>query len=158
MTPNEQLVHNFYSAFQRKDWQAMAACYHPEATFSDPVFPGLRGAEVGAMWHMLVTAGTDLQLEFEKPVTRDEAVICRWIARYTFSKTGRKVENHVSATLQFRDGKITAHRDVFDLWRWCRMALGTTGILLGWSGLIRGKVRGMARKNLNQFMQKNGYV
>lgn len=155
MTSMEQLVHHFYTAFQRKDRQTLVATYHPEATFSDPVFPALHGSEVGAMWHMLITAGTDLQLDFKEPVTDGETVICCWRARYTFSKTGRKVDNHVVATLYVCDGKITRHQDVFDFWRWCRMALGLTGILLGWTSLVQEKVRAMARKNLKQFMGKN---
>lgn len=151
MTAHEQLTHTFYAAFQRKDWRTMAACYHAEARFSDPVFPELRGAAVGTMWQMLLTAGKDLRMEFDAPITEGEVVTCRWRAFYTFSKTGRPVENHIRATLRFRDGKIFAHTDHFDLWKWSRMALGPTGWLLGWSSLVQGKVRALAKKSLEQF-------
>lgn len=152
MTPAERATFEFYSAFQRKDWQTMAASYHDEARFSDPVFPELRGAAVGAMWQMLVTAGKDLRIEFDAPTTQGETVMCQWRAFYTFSKTGRPVANHIRATLRFRDGKIIDHTDRFSLWKWSRMALGPTGWLLGWSGLVQGKIRAMAKRSLQQFV------
>ena len=53
---SETLIRRFYDAFAALDGAAMAACYHPQASFSDPVFPDLRGAEPGAMWRMLTAA------------------------------------------------------------------------------------------------------
>jgi hypothetical protein len=50
---NDELIQRFYAAFDRKDGDAMAACYMPDARFDDPVFPGLTGREPGDMWRML---------------------------------------------------------------------------------------------------------
>ena len=47
--PNAALIERFYEAFQRRDVDAMAACYAPDVTFSDPVFVGLHGGEVIAV-------------------------------------------------------------------------------------------------------------
>ena len=58
MSANEELIHTLYRAFQRKDGAAMAACYHPDATFRDEVFT-LRGKQVGAMWRMLCEGAKD---------------------------------------------------------------------------------------------------
>jgi ketosteroid isomerase-like protein len=155
MTPYEALVQQFYQAFQQRDWQGMQACYHTDVVFRDPVFPELRGPKAKAMWHMLVTAGTDLRIEFDLPVTEGDAVTCRWRAFYTFSKTGRLVENHIQARFRFRDGLIVEHTDLFDLWRWSRMALGATGIWLGWTPFVHNKIRTMAAKNLTRFLERN---
>jgi ketosteroid isomerase-like protein len=155
MTPEEALVDRFYRAFQQRDWQGMQACYHANIVFRDPVFPELHGAQAKAMWHMLVTAGTDLRIEFDPPVATGDRVTCRWRAFYTFSKTGRKVENHIQASFRFQDGLIIEHTDSFDLWRWSRMALGATGVWLGWSGFLKGKIRAMAAKNLAQFVARH---
>ncbi len=46
---NRELIERFYRAFQQRDAATMAACYHADATFRDPVFE-LQGAHVGAMW------------------------------------------------------------------------------------------------------------
>ena len=52
MHPNAQLIQTFYTAFQNRDAAGMAACYHPEVVFSDPVFPHLEGPKAIAMWQM----------------------------------------------------------------------------------------------------------
>ena len=60
MHPNAALIEQFYQGFQKKDHAAMAACYHPDIHFSDPVFTDLKGFRAGAMWHMLTERGKDL--------------------------------------------------------------------------------------------------
>ena len=87
------LLARFYSAFARHDWATMGACYHPEAQFSDPVFPHLDAAHVRAMWKMLLISGTDLRVEFR--VIEETATEGRveWDAWYTFGATGRRVHN-----------------------------------------------------------------
>ena len=64
MHANEQLIHNFYSAFLDKDYQTMQNSYAEEATFSDPVFQHLSVQEVRAMWEMFCKRGKDMQLTF----------------------------------------------------------------------------------------------
>jgi hypothetical protein len=75
----------------------------------------------------------------------------RWIARYTFTKTGRPVENHVASEFEFKDGKILRQVDRFPFWRWSHMALGLPGTLLGWSSVIRNAVRREAARSLAAF-------
>ncbi len=60
---SRELIERFYAAFDRKDGDAMAACYHPDARFSDPAFGELRGAEIGRMWRMLTERGEELEVE-----------------------------------------------------------------------------------------------
>src|SRR4051794_16551090 len=64
MHPNEELLERFYTSFQRKDSAGMAACYHPEITFSDPVFRDLKGPKAAAMWEMLTGRAKDMQITF----------------------------------------------------------------------------------------------
>lgn len=152
--PHAQLIEQFYSSFQRKDYAGMIACYHPQVQFSDPVFTDLRGKQAGAMWHMLVERGRDLTLEFRDVSASGDTGKAHWEAKYTFN-TGRKVLNIIDASFEFRDGKIIRHRDSFDLWRWTRMALGTTGVLLGWSPIVQNKVRATGRAGLDAFIAKH---
>ncbi|HWK19008.1 MAG TPA: nuclear transport factor 2 family protein [Solirubrobacteraceae bacterium] len=51
--PNEELIARFYAAFAERQGEVMAACYAPDARFSDPVFTDLIGREPGDMWRML---------------------------------------------------------------------------------------------------------
>ena len=70
----------------------MAACYTPDARFTDPVFD-LTGAEVGAMWTMFCERGRDLALTWRDVRADDAAGAAHWEPRYTFSVTGRPVHN-----------------------------------------------------------------
>lgn len=107
------------------------------------------------MWHMLCEGGKDLAVTFSD-VEADEATgRAHWEARYTFSTTGRKVHNIIDAWFRFKDGLIIEHRDHFDFWRWSRMALGPTGLLLGWTPLVQNRVRRTARGRLEKFIQQH---
>jgi hypothetical protein len=151
MNDNQALIRKFYTAFQQKDFLTMQSCYHAEANFSDPVFTNLNSAEVKAMWQMLLTSSKDLKIEFSD-VTDSSA---KWDAWYTFSRSGRPVHNIVKSSFTFRDGLIFDQKDEFNFWRWSRQALGTSGLLLGWTPIVSNKVRSLARKNLDDFRRKS---
>jgi ketosteroid isomerase-like protein len=147
--PHEELIQTFYRAFQKRDADAMAACYHPEIEFSDEAFPLLRGARAGDMWRMLCSRSKDLAVEFRDVHADAGGGRAHWDATYTFSKTGRRVVNRIDATFAFRDGKIVRHVDRFDFWRWSRQALGPVGLLLGWTPIVRRAVRRQAAEQLD---------
>lgn len=150
MHPNAALVTRFYTAFQGRDAATMGECYAPDVHFSDPVFPDLNGDEARAMWAMLCGAATDLVIRFDGVEADDQQGRAHWVATYTFSGTGRKVENDIQASFTFREGRIAVHQDHFDLWRWTRMALGPTGWFLGWTPMVQGKVRAQAARALQK--------
>ncbi len=147
-------IERLYAAFERLDADAMTGCYAPDARFDDEAF-SLRGREqIGAMWAMLcdaVTAkGRDVWRLEVSAITERTA---HWEPTYRFSATGRMVHNVIDAEFEFdAAGLITRHRDRFDFWRWARQALGAPGLLLGWTPLLRAKVRAQAAKNLERFI------
>lgn len=148
---NHEILTKFYQAFQKRDYATMQSCYHNEAQFSDPVFQNLNSHEVKAMWHMLCERGKDLIIEFEE--LNEYSVF--WKADYSFSKTGRQVQNKITATFEFKEGLIYRHNDVFNLWKWAGMALGLVGFILGWTPFMKSKIRKMAVSNLHQFISKH---
>jgi ketosteroid isomerase-like protein len=150
MHPNETIRH-FYSCFAAGDHRGMSACYHPEATFSDPVFPLLRGKEIHAMWHMLSEAGvrSGMTITHEKIVAESTRATCTWRASYSFGPVKRPINNVIHASMDFTDGQIIRHVDSFDFWKWSRMALGPTGLLLGWSPYLKSKVQKTLRHRLD---------
>jgi ketosteroid isomerase-like protein len=153
MTANEALISRFYTAFQQRDFQTMNDCYTEDIVFSDPVFMLLRGDEVRSMWEMLCKNAKDFSLTFSDIVSEDdEYYTCKWVATYTFSKTGRKVVNNVKAFMRLRDGKIAEHSDAFRLSTWISQALGWKGVMFGWMGWMKRKVQLSARKSLSQYM------
>ena len=152
--PNENLIQSFYEAFDSKNYKVMQDCYADDATFYDPVFQSLNAVEVKAMWEMLLTSAKDLRVVVTNVKANDTSGSCRWDAYYTFSATGRPVHNIIDASFEFRNGKIVKHTDRFDLYRWCRMALGFSAILLGWTPFMQNAVRRRATSNLDRFMKK----
>lgn len=152
MNDNNILLSTFYTAFQQRDYASMIACYHPDIHFSDPVFTDLHGKRAGAMWHMLCERGTDLQVTFSNIQADNAKGQAHWEATYSFGKNGRLIHNSIDATFAFQDGKIIRHQDNFDLWKWTRMALGASGIFMGWSAVVQGKVRKTAVSGLNKFI------
>lgn len=156
MHPNERLLHDFYESFSDREGAAMAAAYHDEAFFSDPVFPDLDAAGVRAMWKMLCSRGKDLKIEFSQVSANDTHGSAHWEAWYTFEATGRKVHNIIDAEFTFRDGKILRHTDDFDFWRWSRHALGVPGVLLGWAPPLQNRVQTMAGTQLSRWRIRHG--
>lgn len=150
-------ITRFYAAFARLDADTMQACYSGNARFEDEVFT-LQGArEIGGMWHMLCEAtkakgAAHWKLEFSQVTDRS----AHWDAHYLFSATGRQVLNRIDAAFEFdAQGLIVQHRDRFDFWLWSRQALGLSGLLLGWSPMLRNKVRAQAAANLRRYMDKH---
>jgi ketosteroid isomerase-like protein len=155
MHPNEKLIEAFYTAFKNSDPAGMAACYHPDIEFSDPVFPALRGNRARAMWAMLGERKADPNdRTFDSIKADDTRGSAHWEAKYKFPDTGRPVHNRIDAVFEFEDGKIRRHTDTFDFWGWSRMALGPVGLLLGW-GPLKGPVRKKVAARLDAFIDKH---
>ena len=150
-----ELIDTLYGALARRDHEAMAACYHDEATFTDPVFEDLEGPEIAAMWHMLCEQGTDLEVEHANVTVDGDTGSATWQARYTFGASGRRIHNKISSAFTFEDGLIRTQVDSFDLYRWIRQAVGWSGVLVGWTSNAKGKVRDLAEDNLDRFLEKH---
>lgn len=158
MHPNQQTLETFYSAFARLDAASMGNCYAPDAVFQDEVFSLHGKREVAGMWRMLCevtrATGADVWKLAYRDVQADTASgQAHWDAHYRFSTTGRIVDNSIDARFTFDpQGKISRHRDSFDFWLWSRQALGVPGLLLGWTPMLRHKVRSQASANLARFL------
>ena len=161
MNPTQQSIETLYSAFARLDADTMAQCYAQDASFEDEVF-SLRGRrEVAGMWRMLCQAtrarGADVwKLQYRDVQADANGGKAHWDAHYRFSSTGRIVDNSIDARFSFNPtGQIASHRDSFDFWSWSRQALGAPGYLLGWTPLLRNKVRAQAGASLRSFLAKD---
>jgi ketosteroid isomerase-like protein len=148
MHPNAELIERLYASFRARDAAAMAACYHADATFRDPVFD-LRGRDVGDMWAMFCERGRDLVIDWRDVRADAREGHAHWEPRYTFSLTGRPVHNRIDSHFTFRDGKIASQVDSFSLWRWSRMALGPKGAALGWAPFVQKAIRAQARRGFD---------
>jgi ketosteroid isomerase-like protein len=116
------------------------------------VFGDLSGEQAGTMWRMLTSrSGSDLHVELAEHEATDETGSARWIARYTFSETGRPVVNDIRASFRFAGGRIVEHVDEFSFWAWSRQALGAPGLLLGWTPVLPLLLRRKVRARLERF-------
>jgi uncharacterized protein len=148
---NRALIRTLYDALDRHDGEAMAACYAPTARFRDPAFGELDGAAAGDMWRMLTERAEDLSVELAEHDADDDTGTAHWIARYTFTDTGRRVVNDVRARFRFADGLIAEHVDDFSFFAWSRQALGPVGLALGWTPILPALTRRRARGRLDAF-------
>jgi ketosteroid isomerase-like protein len=153
MHDHAKLIEKFYTGFKNSDVASMLACYHPDVTFSDPVFPELRGQRAKAMWAFLGQRRADPNDRTFDSVSADANTgSAHWEAKYVFPQTGRKVHNRIDARFEFKDGLIHRHVDTFDFWKWSSMALGPAGLLLGWTPFLKSKVRKQVGAKLDEFI------
>ncbi len=150
------VVQRFYDAFTVRDHYTMGLLYAEHATFSDPVFPLLNAKGTRLMWQMLLSRAEDFEVEVEILEDTASRIRANWVARYTFTATGRPVTNRVKTEMQLVAGKIVRQQDTFSFWHWSAQALGAKGALLGWTPLVRNKVRAQASAALRDFARKVG--
>jgi ketosteroid isomerase-like protein len=152
---NKELIEKFYSAFQNKDFEIMASCYHPEVVFKDPAFGTLKGDRAKAMWKMLCNSSKDLKIEFSELSADENNGSAHWEADYTFSRTGNKVHNNIDATFVFKDGLIITHTDDFNLRKWAGQAIGFKGKILGGTAFFKKKLQAQTNSMLDRFIKES---
>ncbi len=150
---NAALITRLYDALGRGDAAGMARCYAPDATFSDPVFRGLRGPEVPGMWDMLLRRATEMDVVADEIEADDATGSAHWVATYPFTRTGRTVVNDIRARFRFRDGLIVEHVDRFDARRWGAQAFGPAGNLLALPP-ARALLSRTVRRDLNRHLAR----
>ncbi len=163
MHSNTDTINRFYTAFSQLDAAGMATCYADNVHFQDEVFTLNGKEETMGMWRMLTSATSGnpaskqaWNLAYSGVKADATTGQAHWDANYLFSATGRKVLNQIDAKFTFNaEGLIVTHHDSFPFWTWARQALGTPGLLLGWTPFLRAKVRATANGNLQKFLAKN---
>ena len=150
---NQKVIHDFYSAFQKKNAEGMVKHYSKEIVFEDPAFGILKEPNASAMWKMLCASGTDLKIDFEIISVSEDKVEAYWEATYTFKATGRKVFNKIQAHFILKDGLIVDHRDHFDLYKWAKQALGWKGYAIGFTSFFKSKLNKQTGKMLDNYLE-----
>ncbi len=111
-----RLLERFFAAVQRRDHQAVAACYDEGATFEDIAFALSGRRRIHAMWHMI--ARSDMRLTYAIEHAGAGEGVARWTAEYTFrdrdGSPGRHVRNEVRSTFTIADVQILRQVDRCD--------------------------------------------
>lgn len=147
------IIETFYEAFHNLDAEKMVSLYHPDIEFEDPVFGKLKGDRAKNMWRMLCYSqkGKDFRISYNVSHFEHENAKANWEAFYTFSQTGRKVHNRISASFILNDGLIIKHSDNFNIHTWSKQALGLKGFLIGNTSFFKKKLNLQINKLLDDF-------
>lgn len=150
----QHVIDKFYTAFANHDADTMAAQYHKDIEFNDPVFGTLRGPAAGAMWKMLLAASENqLVIKHDQVSVSQQNGRARWQAWYPAPLTAYPVHNVIEARFEFKDGLIYRHYDSFDMNRWTCMALGLPGCLLGGQPWLQGVISAQAQRRLADWLR-----
>ncbi|MGB3586757.1 MAG: nuclear transport factor 2 family protein [Tunicatimonas sp.] len=151
---HQQIIEQFYTAFQQLDAKNMIAYYDDNILFEDPAFGQLRGEQAKNMWRMLIERGKNsLKVNFYDVQGSATGGNATWEADYLFGKDRRPIHNIIQAKFIIRNGKIVEHTDQFSFWKWATMALGTPGRLFGFTPFLRNKVRKNTRAALERYVK-----
>jgi ketosteroid isomerase-like protein len=154
---NAEIIKHFYASFSEGNAEEMVSCYAPGILFEDPAFGQLKGDDAKNMWRMLVASSKgNIRITAEQIKADEKTGSAKWTAVYTFSQTGRKVVNKISAVFEFQNGLIVKHTDHFSMWNWARQALGWKGLLLGWTPMLSAKVQKQANALLKSYINRDG--
>ncbi|TNE51262.1 MAG: nuclear transport factor 2 family protein [Deltaproteobacteria bacterium] len=127
---NAETVTKFYKAMQEGDFDTIMSLYHPDAEFSDPAFPGIKGDKLEGMWKLITNAEPDIKFRDVK-ANDDGTVTGHWDADYELLK-GNPIHNQIDSKFEFKDGKIIKHTDSFNFSKWADQAFpGILGKAIG---------------------------
>jgi steroid delta-isomerase-like uncharacterized protein len=115
------IVREFESAFNRRDVDALIACFTPDGSYVDGFFgPHAGHASLRAMFERMFHEGTDYRWTMETIVDTPTRAAAEWTFSYVVSEAiprsaGRPVRFTGMSLFELRDGRIAAYRESFDL-------------------------------------------
>jgi ketosteroid isomerase-like protein len=139
----KEIIKEFYTAFSNLDAEKMVNFYHSDITFNDPAFGTLKGDKAKNMWRMLCQSqkNKDFVVTYNDISVDNNKGFAKWEAIYTFSQTGRKVHNKISAKFEFKNNLIISHTDTFNIYTWAKQAMGFKGLLIGNTSFFKSKLQ-----------------
>jgi hypothetical protein len=149
MHPHTEVLTRLFTALDRHDHEAMAACYAENARFRDIAFTLEGRKRIHAMWHMVCDG--DIKTTFKIEEVDDRTAFVTVVDDYTFRAKGRKVHNVIQSRFRFLHGASVEQQDSCDSRKWASMAIGGVGgFLAGRISLLRGA---KARRTLDAFIE-----
>ena len=149
---NQELIRCFYTAFANRDVETMLSYYHENVVYEDVGFGIQKEENAKAVWlYLMENSDKNAVITFSNIQADNLSGSVKWNANYKFNN--RKIENHISATFHFRNGKIIYHKDDYSLWKWSQQAFGIVGYLIGWSLLFQWLIRWQMRRFLKNFIE-----
>lgn len=157
---NEQVVRDFFSCYQKHDFQGMHNCLHSDVKFSDFAFD-IKGSDVFAMWEWFCTRKNPetgeksvevLSFKDVKAGEENDVVTATYEITYLFSDTKRIVRYFIDSRFEFRNGKIVKHHDDGSIKTWSKQAFGPPISWLYWTPFFKKRVHKTAAEKLCAFI------
>ena len=114
------IVREFEAAFNRRDVDALVACFTPAGSYVDGFFGPHRGhAELRAMFARMFHEGRDYRWTMDVVVDTPSRSAAEWSFSYVVSdavprSAGRPVRFNGMSVFDLEGGKIAAYRESFD--------------------------------------------
>jgi hypothetical protein len=150
------VVERFFSAYANADPVAMSACLHPQISYSDPLFPDLRGVRVGLRWHWQLRHATEFKLQKQIMFMDERKAQLKLDVAYLWH--GRAVHHEVLSTLTIWDDLIVRQIDEYPYWPYAKQAYGVAGHLLGGLGWAQSVVQRRAAAAVEELATSAGTI
>jgi len=114
------VVRDFEKAFNRRDVDALVACFTPGATYTDTFFGPHTGSEaLRAMFARMFHEGRDYAWVMDTVVETPAAAAAEWTFGYVVSDSiprsaGRRVRFRGMSLFELQGGKIARYREYFN--------------------------------------------
>ncbi len=147
-----EVIQRYFDAMAQGQWQAMARCYHDQASFADPLFPDLRGEQIVYHLHRLYEpnsqhARKQIELTTHALFSEDRKAQVQWELRCIEAQ--RPVKLIGLSTFAIWDQFIVRHVDEFPFHHWARQTQGLAGALLGRLPFYQRRLQRSARSQLD---------
>jgi len=114
------IVREFERAFNRRDVEALVACFTPGATYVDTFFGAHTGAPaLRAMFERMFREGRDYAWAMDVVVETPAAAAAEWTFSYVASEAvprsaGRRVRFKGMSLFELEGGRVARYREYFD--------------------------------------------
>ena len=114
------LVQDFADAFNRRDVDALLACFTADASYVDGFYGRHAGtAALRAMFERMYREGRDYVWTMDAVVESPTRAMAEWTFGYVVSdalprSTGRRIRFRGMSVFELAHGRIAAYREVFD--------------------------------------------
>lgn len=124
MADNTRLARDYFECWNRRDWKAYRDRLSPQYSYTGPDGKRQDGPDAGvAVGQMFATGFPDGKINLTQVIAAgDNSVVAEFLGTGThkgeimgLAPTGRKVSVPICEVLEFRDGKIIAEHEYFDM-------------------------------------------
>ncbi len=149
-------VNTFFRAYAKADPVLIGQCLHQQISFSDPLFPDLRGARALLRWHWLLRQTQDLSVQHQVIFADDRKAQLK--VNVSYSWHGRQVNLPVLTTLTIWDDLIVRHVDEYSYYEYAKQAQGLAGRVLGALPMAQSAVQRRALQAVDELATSAGTI